>query len=195
MARHRRHRTAGLVKFPGLGALKVSSSVKPVDVAVGVAMGAVGTVAVGKAIGALATGTNPIAVPTFITNNVGIVGGLAAGGVAYLAQKKKNPARASAHLVGSVLGSAAVWIFQQTQPGGLFPMAGLINLPGGYGRYAGPIFSNPQQPGHTPNGGVGRMGGFRGPIFANPQTNMNLGRLASMQGVGDDNEDGLFPAP
>jgi hypothetical protein len=32
-----------------------------------------------------------------------------------------------------------------------------------------------------------------GPIFNNP--NVNLARLSRMQGLGDENEDGLFPAP
>jgi hypothetical protein len=35
--------------------------------------------------------------------------------------------------------------------------------------------------------------GMAGPIFNNP--NLNLARLGRLQGFGDENEDGLFPAP
>ncbi len=178
MARRRHYR--GLVRFPGLGFLpKVPSSVRPVDVAVGAGLGIAGTLALTKA----ATMTS--AIPSIVTDNIGIAGGVVTAGALYFAQKRKNPARAAGHAIGALLGAAVVWATPKVVAAA--GMAGLINMPQGMG---GPIFANPR----THASGAG-LSGFRGPIFANPNTNANLGRLARMQGVGDENEDGMFPAP
>lgn len=167
----RRH-YRGLVKFPGLGFLpKVPSSVKPADVAVGVGLGIAGTLALGK----VATMTPML--PAIVTDNMGIAGGVASAALLYVAQKKKNPARAAGHAIGALLGAAAVWLTPKISAAA--GMAGLVKFPG----LNGVLMQNP------------RLMGFNGPIFANPNTNLNMGRLARMQGLGDDNDDGNFPAP
>ncbi len=174
MARRRRHyRGMGsLVRFPGLGFLpKIPSSVKPTDVAVGVALGFAGGIALKK--GTEAAGIMlPAIVPT------PVLGGVASAAVLYLAQKKKNPNRAAGHAVGALLGGLAVWGYSQLQAAGFAGYSDLRTLPAGYGA---PIFDNP------------RLSGFGGPIFDNPR--LNMARLAGLQGLGDDNEDGMFPAP
>ena len=170
MARRRHYR--GLVRFPGLGFLpKIPSSVKPTDVAVGVALGFAGGIALKKA-----TEAAGIALPAIIPTP--IMGGVASAAALYLAQKRKNPSRAAGHAVGAVLGGLAVWGYGQMQNAGLAGYSDLRPLPAGYGA---PIFDNP------------RLSGFNGPIFDNPRVNM--ARLANLQGLGDDNEDGMFPAP
>ena len=174
-----------LVKFPGLGFLKAPSSVKPMDVVVGAVAGAVGTIALAKVLPASASAS----LPDVVKNNMPVVGGAATAAILYYAQKRKNPTRAGGHAIGALVGTAAVWLSQQTQPGGLFAMAGLVKFPG-LSAYGAPIFQNP-----TTQGLSAGLGAYGGPIFANPRTNMNMGRLARMQGLGDDNDDGLFPAP
>ncbi len=175
MARRLHYRGMGsLVRFPGLGFLpKIPSSVKPTDVAVGVALGFAGGVGLQKGLAA-ANITLPAIVPA------PLAGAVASAAVLYLAQKKKNPNRAAGHAVGALLGGLAVWGYGQLQTAGLagYSYADLRTLPNGYGA---PIFDNP------------RMSGFGGPIFDNPRVNM--ARLANLQGLGDDNEDGMFPAP
>jgi len=174
MARRRHYR--GLVKFPGLGFLpKMPSAVKPVDVALGAAIGLAGGVAITKGVNALAqSGT---AVPSFLTSAGPITGGVVSAAALYLIEKKKNPGRAYGHALGAVLGGVAVYAYSMLQSQGM--LNGLVRFPG----MGAPIFANP------------RMAGFRGPIFSNPNSNLNLGRLAALQGVGDENEDGMFPAP
>ncbi len=116
-------------------------------------------------------------IPSFVTDNVGLVGGAVTAGALYVAQKRRNPSRAAGHAVGALFGALVVWATPKVMaiPG----LSGLVRFPG----LGSPYYANP------------RMAGFHGPIFANPNTNLNLGRLARMQGVGDDNEDGLTPAP
>lgn len=174
MARRRKHRGLGsLVRFPGLGGLSLPSSVKPTDVLLGVGLGLAGGVALKK--GTEAAG---ISIPAMIP--VPILGGVASAAVLYLAQKKKNPSRAAGHALGAVIGGLAVYAYSKLQASGM--LGDLRTLPGGYGA---PIFDNPRM-------APGLMG-YGGPIFDNPNT--NLGHLARMQGMGDENEDGMFPAP
>ncbi len=168
MARRRHYK--GLVRFPGLGFLpKIPSSVKPVDVAVGIGLGFAGGIGLQKGLAAA-----NVAVPSFIPTP--ILGGVASAALLYYGQKKS--ARGAGHAVGAILGSLAVWGYGQLQSAGLAGYSDLRTLPNGYG---GPIFDNP------------RLQGFNGPIFDNPR--MNMARLAQLQGLGDDNEDGNFPAP
>lgn len=171
MARHRRsYRGLGsLVKFPGLGFLpKIPASVKPVDVGVGIGLGFVGGYALKKGL-EMANVSVPAIVPA------PLLGAAASALVLYYAQKKS--ARGAGHAVGALLGGLTIWVAEKlTGPGG--PLAGYTRLPAGYGAA---IFDNP------------RLSGFNGPIFDNPS--LNMARLAGLQGVGDDNEDGLFPAP
>lgn len=175
MSRRRRH-YRGLVKFPGLGFLpKVPTSVKPTDVAVGAVLGLAGGVAIAKGTTALAAqGVN---VPAPIASAGPVLAGALSAGALYLAQKKKNKSRAMGHAIGALLGGLVVAGHQLLQSQGY--LSGLVRFPG----MGAPIFQNP------------RLAGFRGPIFENPRQAMNMGRLAMMQGTGDDNEDGLFPAP
>lgn len=185
----RRRRYGSLVRFPGMGFLpKLPSAVKPVDVALGVALGLAGAVGIAKATSALAAGGT--SVPSVITDNATIFGGVASAGLLYVAQKKKNPSRAAGHAIGALLGSIAVWGYNKLQTSGM--LAGMVRFPG----MGGQIFSNPRLSGW---GGQivsnPRLSGFNGPIFTNPQTNLNLHRLSQLQGLGDDNEDGMFPAP
>lgn len=124
--------------------------------------------------------------PSFLTSGSPLVGGVATGAAAYLLEKKKNPGRAAGHALGALLGGLAVWgtgmAQQALNPTATAAVAGWgfspRTLPAGMGA---PLFNNP------------RMQGFRGPIFNNP--NVNLAGLARLQGMGDENEDGLFPAP
>jgi len=176
MARRRHYR--GLVRFPGLGTLSMPSSVKPMDVALGVGLGLAGGIALNKG-AAAAKITLPSMVPA------PLLGGLASAAVLYLAQKKKNPARAYAHALGAALGGLAVWAYGQIQSMPSLAAYGygrygedLRTLPAGFG---GVILDNP------------RLQGYGGPIFDNPNT--NLMGLARLQGMGDENEDGMFPAP
>jgi len=169
----------GLVKFPGLGFLpKVPSSVKPVDVALGVALGLAGSVGIKKATDAISAGGTKL--PAFVTAGGPIVGGAASAAILYYAQKKKNPARAAGHALGALLGGLAVYAYQMLQSSGM--LAGLVKFPGLGGVY----MQNP------------RLAAFNGPIFQNPNPMMPTAahaKLARLQGLGDENEDGLFPAP
>lgn len=168
MARRRHYR--GLVRFPGLGSLSLPSSIKPVDVLVGLALGLAGAVALKK--GAAAAG---ITLPAVLASPV--AGGIGTGAVLYLAQRKKNASRAGGHAVGAAVGGLAVWAYGMLQSNGV--LGDLRTLPNGYGA---PIFDNPRM-----------MDGFHGPIFDNPNT--QLAGIARLQGLGDENEDGMFPAP
>ncbi len=173
MARRRHYRgLRGLVRFPGLSGFKIPAAVKPVDVAVGMGLGLAGGVALNK--GLTAAG---VAVPSSIPTPV--LGGLASAAVLYFAQKKSNPSRAAGHAVGAALGGVIVWGYGMVAASGA--LGDLRTLPNGYGA---PIFDNPRNT---------ALLGYGGPIFDNP--NLNLGRLAQLQGLGDDNEDGMTPAP
>jgi hypothetical protein len=191
MARHRRH-YRGLVRFPGLGALpSLSGSLKTQDVVVGAALGLVGSI--GLQVGAnklAAGGTN---VPAFLTSGSPLVGGGVTAGALFLAQRKRNPARAKGHAIGAALAGLAVWGFGMLQTAVATAMPSTAatagwgfmprTLPSGMGA---PLFMNP------------RLQGMNGPIFNNPNTQManyNFSRLAAAQGFGDENEDGQFPAP
>ena len=185
MARRRRH-YRGLVRFPGLGRLPIPGGpVKPVDVAIGGGLGLAGSIglqyAAGMAIGAGAP------VPAFLASGSPVVGGLATGSLLYLAQRKKNKSRATGHLIGALLAGGAVWLFPKLV--GLVAGSPMMTQMSGFGA---PLFANPRMAGYgfTPRTLPAGMGG---PIFNNPR--MNLSRIARMQGMGDDNEDGLFPAP
>lgn len=167
MTRRRHYR--GLVKFPGLAGLKLPSSVKPVDVLVGLGLGFAGAIALKK--GVEASGMN---VPAILSTP--IAGGAATGAVLYLVQRKKNPGRAGGHALGALLGGVAVWGYGMLQAQGM--LGDMRTLPYGYGA---PIFDNP------------RLSRYGGAIFDNP--NINLDGIARMQGLGDENEDGMFPAP
>lgn len=165
-----RHRMGSLVKFPGLGFLpKIPSSVKPTDVALGVGLGLAGGIALKKG-AELAHLAIPDVIPT------PILGGLASAAVVYLVRKKRNPGQAAGLAVGAALGGIAVWGYGQLASRGM--LGDLRTLPGGY---AGVLMNNP------------RLAAYGGPIFDNPS--INMARLAQMQGLGDDNDDGLFPAP
>ncbi len=177
MSKRRRHyRGIGsLVKFPGLSGLKIPSSVKPVDVAVGMGLGLAGAIGVKKGLAA-ANISIPAAIPA------PVLSGLATAALLYFAQKKSP--KAAGHAVGAALGGAIVWAYGMLAAPGM-PLSSygdIRTLPPGYG---GPIFDNP------------RMSGFGGPIFDNPRMSgaNNLARLAGLQGLGDDNDDGMFPAP
>ncbi len=185
MARHRRrHRMGALVRFPGLGSLpSVKAPVKPIDVALGAAAGLAAAVAVKKGSEALAA--NGTMVPSFVSSAGPITAGVATGAIAYLVRKKKNRSQATGLAVGAILGGLIVTAYGALQSNGM--LGALVDLPRGMG---GPIFSNP----NTITRSAG-LSGFRGPIFDNPNTHRNLGRLAQMQGFGDENEDGMFPAP
>jgi hypothetical protein len=168
MARRRHYR--GLVRFPGLGFLpKLPSSVKPTDVAVGMGLGLAGGYALKKG-----TEMAGIMIPDVIPTP--ILGGLASAAVLYMAQKRKNPSRASGQAVGAALGGLIVWGYGQLASRGM--LGDIRTMPQGYGAA---LFNNP------------RLAGFNGPIFDNPS--LNHARLAQMQGMGDDNEEGMFPAP
>ncbi len=165
MARRRHYR--GLVRFPGLSGLKIPSSVKPVDVAVGMGLGLAGGIALKKGVEAAG-----ISIPAILPTP--ILGGIASAAVLYFAQKKS--ARAAGHAVGAALGGLIVWGYGQLSARGM--LGDLRTLPSGYGA---PIFDNP------------RLSAYGGPIFDNPRMNMHA--LAQLQGMGDENEDGMFPAP
>lgn len=164
MARRKSYR--GFVKFPGLGALvpSIPSSVKPLDVALGAGLGIAGTLALGKVASMVPQ------IPAVVSDNLGLAGGLATAGVLYYAQKRRNPSRAAGHAIGALLGAAVVWATPKIASAA--GMAGMVRFPGLGGQYV----QNP------------RLQGFNGQIFANPQTNLNMARLARMQGLGDDDD-------
>lgn len=175
MARRRRH-YRGLVRFPGLGSLTsaVPRSVNTTDVLVGVGAGFAGAAGL-----KLVAEKMNIALPAFVQASP-LAGAAATGLLLYMAQKRKNRARAASHAVGAALGGLIVWGYGQLQASGLPGFNDLRTMPGGYGA---PLFNNP------------RIAGFNGPIFDNPRSAMNQFRLGALQGRGDENEDGMFPAP
>jgi len=169
MARRRRH-YRGLIRFPGMGFLpNLPSAVRPVDVAVGMGLGLAGGIALKEGL-KMAKVAVPDVVPT------PILGGFASAAVLYLAQKKSNPSRAAGQAVGAALGGLIVWGYSQLVAKGV--LGDIRTMPRGYGAA---IFDNP------------RLAAYGGAIFDNPQ--VNHARLAQMQGLGDDNEEGMFPAP
>lgn len=187
MARHRRHRSlSGLVRFPGLGRLPLPSGpVKPVDVAVGAALGLAGSIGLQViANKAIASGAP---VPGFLASGSPVVGGLVTAAGVYLLEKKSNKSRASGHAIGAALAGVAVWGWGALN--NLVAGSPVLAQTAGFGA---PLFSNPRMHGYgfSPRTLPGGMGG---PIFNNP--NVNLGKLARLQGLGDENEDGNFPAP
>src|SRR5574342_763572 len=107
--RRRSRRFGSMVQIPGLGMFK--KQVSTTDVLVGIALGFGGTVAL------KVVGTKYFAgkLPDFLVNASPLVGGLITGGAAYFIGKKKNSARAYAHLFGSVMAGAAVqgWDFMK----------------------------------------------------------------------------------
>lgn len=185
MARHRRS-YRGLVRFPGLGRLPVPSGpLKPIDVAVGGVLGLAGSIGLQIAANkAIAAG---VPVPGFLASGSPVVGGLVVGGGAYLLEKKSSKQRASGHAIGAALAGLAVWGWGALN--NLLAGAPVMSSTAGYGA---PLFSNPRLQGYgfSPRTLPAGMGG---PIFNNP--NVNLSRLARLQGLGDENEDGNFPAP
>lgn len=176
MSRRRHYR--GLVRFPGLGRLPVPSGpVKPIDVAFGIGLGLAGSIALQVVANkALAAGA-PI--PGILASGSPIVGGVVTATAAYLLEKKSSKQRATGHALGAAFAGLAVWGW-----------GALNNAVAGSGMagYGAPIFANPRM-------GALRVlpGGMGGPIFSNPR--QNLSALARMQGYGDENEDGIFPAP
>lgn len=182
MARRRRRHYRGmgsLVRFPGLGSITsaVPRSVNTTDVLVGVAAGFAGAAA-------LKVGAEKMNVqlPAFVQASP-LAGAGATALLLYFTQKRKNRARASSHAVGAVLGGLIVWGYGQLQASGIPGFSDLRTMPGGYGA---PLFNNPRVP---------PLLGFGGPIFDNPRVAMNHFKLARVQGMGDENEDGMFPAP
>lgn len=163
----------GLVRFPGLGRMSIPRSVNTIDVVVGMIAGFIGGGAVN--IGITKWGAN---LPGPLATGGPLLGGAVTAGALALASKKVRMIR-SGHAIGALLGGAAVAVYNMLRKQGMPGYSGLVRFPG----MGAPIFANP------------RMAGYGGPIFANPNTNLNLGRLATLQGMGDDNEDGLFPAP
>lgn len=180
----RRH-YRGLVRFPGLGRLSMPSSVKPVDVVLGGILGLAGSV--GLQLGAQKAISAGLPIPSALASGSPVVGGLTTGGALFLAQKKKNPSRAAGHLIGASVAGVGVWLFGVIQ--GLVAGVGAPTATAGYGA---PLFMNPRMHGY---GFAPRTlpAGMGGPIFNNPNT--NLARLGRLQGFGDENDDGLFPAP
>jgi hypothetical protein len=154
------------------------SSVKPIDVIVGLGLGIAGSL--GLQVGASKLAASGTSLPNFLTSGSPLVGGGATAAVLYVAQKKKSPGRAAGHALGALLGGLAVW------------GTGMAKSAAGLAGYGAPLFNNPrlQGWGFSPRTLPAGMGG---PIFNNP--NVNLARLSRMQGLGDENEDGLFPAP
>lgn len=185
MARRRRH-YRGLVRFPGLGRLSLPSSVKPVDVIVGLGLGIAGSI--GLQIGASKLAAGGTSLPSFLTSGSPIVGGAATAAAVYLVEKKKNPARAAGHALGALLGGLGVWGTSMAQQA----IAGASPVTAAVAGFGAPLFNNPRMQGYgfSPRTLPAGMGG---PIFNNP--NVNLARLSRLQGMGDENEDGMFPAP
>lgn len=183
MARRRRH-YRGLVKFPGLGRLPVvgGGPVKPTDVLVGLGLGVGGSLAL--QFGANKAIQSGLPIPGFLASGSPVVGGLATAAVLYAAQRKKNRSRAAGHALGAGLAGLAVAAFgiASNLAAGQAPMAG----------FGAPLFMNPRLRGYgfSPRELPRGMGG---PIFNNPR--VNLARIGAMQGFGDENEDGMFPAP
>lgn len=190
MARHRKS-YRGLVRFPGLGRLSLPSGpVKPLDVVVGGVLGLVGSIAIQKAANA-ASASVPL--PNFLTSGSPVVGGLVTGAGAYLLERKSNKSRATGHAIGAALAGLAVWGWGAINN----LMAGAPVLGPQVSGYGAPLFANPRMQGYgfSPRTLPAGMGG---PIFNNPNTQManyNFSRLARVQGMGDENEDGNFPAP
>ena len=184
MARHRKS-YRGLVKFPGLGRLSLPSSVKPIDVVLGGIFGLAGSV--GLQIGAQKAIASGVPIPAVVASGSPVVGGLTTAAALYIIEKKKNPSRAGGHAIGAAVAGVGVWLFGVIQ--GLVAGVGAPMATAGYGA---PLFMNPRMQGY---GFAPRTlpAGMGGPIFNNPNT--NLARLGRLQGFGDENEDGLFPAP
>lgn len=184
MSRRRHYR--GLVRFPGLGRLPVPSGpVKPIDVAIGGALGLVGSVGLQVVANkALAAGAP---VPGILASGSPVVGGLVTAAGAYLLEKKHSKQRATGHAIGAALAGLAVWGWGAVNA--LIAGVPVMSQTAGYGA---PIFSNPRLHGYgfSPRTLPRGMGG---PIFNNP--NVNLSALARLQGLGDENEDGMTPAP
>lgn len=171
MARRRHYR--GLVRFPGLGLVgSVPKSINTTDAVVGVGLGLAGSAALKMGLDKMG-----VLAPAFVTASPLVGAGLTGLGL-YLLEKRKNRQRALSHAVGAALGGIIVWGYGMLVSNGVPGFSDMRTLPNGYGA---PIFQNP------------RGGGFGGPIFQNPR--MNMARLAQLQGLGDENEDGLFPAP
>lgn len=175
--RHKRRHLAG--RF-------TTKSIRGQDVSTGVIYGLLGGVAVAYGISTMQQ--RGVSLPSVLTGSPAVSalasGALVAGGV-YVATgaNRSRLGRTVGALGGGALAAMLVGadsiISSATPPAatagyGFSPRA----LPAGLGA---PLFNNP------------RLQGFNGPLFNNP--NVNLARLSRMQGCGDDNDDGIFPAP
>lgn len=184
MARRRKH-YRGLVRFPGLGSLSLSSSVKASDVLTGLGLGVAGSIGVQKAAEAAIRAGLPL--PGVLASGSPLVGGLTTAGILYVAQRKKSPGRAAGHALGAAIAGLAVAASNIVSA----LMAGAPVAAAATAGFGAPLFMNPGRGmGFAPRTLPRGMGG---PIFNNP--NINLARLGRLQGFGDENEDGLFPAP
>lgn len=188
MARRRRrsHRRYGaMVQIPGLGML--DKSVNTTDVLVGAGLGFAGTLALKGLGNKMLAGQ----VPDAILKGSPLVGGIIAGGLAYLLESKKNKQRATGHLFGALTAGAAVqaWDVMKTSfPTGLGDVVSLK-----LGRYAGRrggygVFVNERTPAVGPGGAS-----LNGLLVNEPGRSMSDHNLAALAGVsmGDGESSGM----
>ena len=152
---------------------------------IGAGLGLAGSIALQQVANRAIAAGAPI--PGFLASGSPVVGGLASAAVLYLAQKKSNRTRAAGHAIGAALAGFAVWGWGAIN--NLVAGLPVMSQTAGFGA---PLFNNPRMQGYgfSPRTLPAGMGG---PIFNNP--NLNLSKLARLQGLGDENEDGMFPAP
>jgi hypothetical protein len=155
-------------------------------VGIGAGLGLAGSIALQQVANRAIAAGAPI--PGFLASGSPVVGGLASAAVLYLAQKKSNRTRAAGHAIGAALAGLAVWGWGAINN----LVAGIPVMAQTAGYFGAPLFNNPRLQGYgfSPRTLPAGMGG---PIFNNP--NLNLSKLARLQGLGDENEDGMFPAP
>lgn len=90
----------------------LNKSVNSTDVLVGAGVGILGALAARYAYNKLDPATLA-KLPSFLPKAMPLLGAVAAGGLAYALQRKRNPSRALSHLIGAAAGGVALTAWEQ----------------------------------------------------------------------------------
>lgn len=178
MARKMRRRYNGMVRIPGLSGM-LDRSVNTKDVVVGALVGFAGTGAIKYLNNTILAGK----VPEFIAKGSPLIGGAVSGGIAYMLQRQKNPARANGHLTGALLAGASVQVWDMLKANMPQVFGDVVSL--NLSNY-GSVFVDEK----TPSIGPGGYGGLLVDEPSHAMSGYNLAQLAEAS-MNDSEDDGI----